>query len=141
MFLIYLSVSLSDGYMSGHVAHIQLYTCPHLELPPLERHLYSSSHSTKLPIQGVTWCTAFLGARSPKWRVRGVTMHTFSMVSPAAIKIRFTCTSCMFSETVPCPDLWLGNDHLITSSSVLVPLESLKQAFLIFRRCAPFGDL
>ena len=52
-----------DGYTSGHVAHIQLYTCHYLEPPPLERHFYSSSHLTKLPIQGVTWCTTFLGAR------------------------------------------------------------------------------
>jgi len=46
-----------NGYTSGHVARIQLYTCRHLEPPPFECHFYSSSYSTKLPIQGVTWCT------------------------------------------------------------------------------------
>ena len=92
-----------DGYTSVHVARIQLYTCHQLELPPLERHLYSSSHSTKLPIQGVTWCRAYLGARPLKWRARGVTLHTFSVVSPAAITIYFTCIPCMFWETVPLP--------------------------------------
>jgi len=30
-------------------------------------------------------------------------MHTFSVVSPAAITICFSCTSCMFWETVPLP--------------------------------------
>ena len=52
-----------DSYSSRHVAHIQLYTCHHLELPQLERYFYSFRHSTKLSIQGVTWCTAFLRAR------------------------------------------------------------------------------
>jgi len=52
-----------NGYASRHVAHIQLYTCQHLELPQLERHFYSFRHSTKLSIQGVTWCTAFLIVR------------------------------------------------------------------------------
>ena len=141
-----------DGYTSGHVARIQLYTCHHLELPPLERHLYSSSHSTKLPIQGVTWCRAYLGARPLKWRARGVTLHTFSVVSPAAITIYFTCIPCMFWETVPLPRPLVrewSSDNLIlpccvTSISpvpVLVPLGNLKQAFLIFRRCGPFGSL
>jgi len=55
-----------DGYTSKHVAHIQLYTCQHLELPQLERYFYSFRHASKLSIQGVTWCTAFLGARPLK---------------------------------------------------------------------------
>ena len=37
-------------------------------------------------------------------------------------------------------NLWLGNDHLITSSLALVPFESLEQAFLTFRRCPPLGE-
>ena len=37
-----------DGYTSGHVARIQLYTCHHLERLLLERHFYSSGCSTKL---------------------------------------------------------------------------------------------
>jgi len=98
-----------DGYTSGHVAHIQLYTCRHLELPPLERHFYSSSHSTKLPVQGVTWCTTYLGARPLKWRVRGVILYTFPVVSPAAITICFS----MFWETVPLP-LSAVSNHLIS---------------------------
>ena len=92
-----------DGYTSEHVARIQLYTCHHLEPPPLERHFYSSSYSTKLPMQGVTRCTASLERDPFKWRARGVTRHTFSVVSPVAITICFTCTSCMFWETVPLP--------------------------------------
>ena len=35
----------------------------------------------------------------------------------------------------PCLNLWLGNDHLITSSFVLVSFEGPKQAFLNLRRC------
>ena len=49
-----------DGYTSGHVARIQLYTCHHLERPLLERHFYFSGCSTKLPMQGVTRCIAAL---------------------------------------------------------------------------------
>ena len=41
------------------------------------------------------------------------------------------CSGILF----PCLDLWLGNDHLITSSFVLIPLEGPKQASLIPRRC------
>ena len=90
-----------DGYTSRHVARIQLYTCHHLEPPQLERYFYSFRHSTKLSIQGVTWCTAFLGARPLKWGVLGATTYTISVVSPAAITIYLTCTPCMFWETVP----------------------------------------
>ena len=37
-----------NGYTSGHVARIELFTCHHLERPLLERHFYSSGCSTKL---------------------------------------------------------------------------------------------
>ena len=46
-----------------------------------------------------------------------------------------------FGKLFPGLNLWLGNDHLITSSFALVPFEGLEQAFLIFWRCAPLGDL
>ena len=49
-----------DGYTSGHVALIQLYTCHHLERLLLERHFYSLGCSTKLSMQGVTRCIAAL---------------------------------------------------------------------------------
>jgi len=130
-----------DGYTSGHVAHIQMYTCHHLDPSPLERHFYSSSYSTKLPMQGVTWYTASL-ERDPLSGECGVSPCTPSLwsrlpLSRSASLAHHACSGKLF----PCPDLWLGSYHLITSSSVLVPLESLKQAFLIFRRCAPFGGL
>jgi len=123
----------ADGYTSGHVARIQLYTCHHLEPPPLERHFYSSSYSTKLPMQGVTCCTASL-ERDPLSGEYGVSPCTPSLwsrlpLSRSASLAHHACSGKLF----PYLDLWLGNDHLTTSSSVLVSLESLKQAFLISR--------
>ena len=124
-----------DGYTSGHVARIQLYTCHHLEPPPLERHLYSSSYPTKLLMQGVTWCTTFLGARSLLSGEYGVSPCTPSLWSRLPLSRSASLAHHAFSgKLFPCLDLWLGNDHLITSSFVLVPLESFKQAFLISRR-------
>ena len=108
---------------------------------PLERHLYSSSYSTKLPMRGVTRCIASL-ERDPLSGEYGVSPCTPSLwyrlpLLRSASLAHHACSGKLF----PCPDFWLGNDHLITSSFVLVPLENLKQAFLIFRRCAPLGDL
>ena len=118
------------GYTSGHVAHIQLYTCHHLDPSPLE-----------LPMQGVTWCTASL-ERDPlsgEYVVSPCTPSLWSRLplSRSASLAHHACSG----KLLPYPDLWLRSDRLITSSSVLVLLESLKQAFLIFRRCAPFGGL
>ena len=107
----------------------------------LERHLYSSSCSTKLPMRGVTWCITSL-EHDPLSGEYGVSPCTPSLwsrlpLSQFASLAHRACSGKLF----PCLDLWLGNDHLITSSFVLVPLESLKQAFLTFRRCAPLGGL
>ena len=130
-----------DGYTSGHVAHIQLYTCHHLERLLLERHFYSSGCSTKLPMQGVTRCIAALERVSSSGE-HGVSPCTPSLwsrlpLSRSASLAHHACSSKLF----PCPDFWLGNDHLITSSFVFVPLEGPKQAFLILRRCPSFGGL
>ena len=102
---------------------------------------YSSGCSTKLPMQGVTWCTASL-ERDPLSGEYGVSPCTPSLwsrlpLSRSASLAHHACSGKLF----PCLDLWLGNDHLITSSFALVPFESLEQAFLIFRRCPPLGDL
>jgi len=71
----------------------------------------------------VSPCTPSLWSRLPLSRSASLAHHAYS------------------GKMFLCLDLWLGNDHLITSSFVLVPLESLKQAFLISRRCAPLGGL
>ena len=52
-------------------------------------------------------------------------------LSRSALLAHRACSGKLF----PSLNLWLENDHLITSSFVLVPFESLEQAFLIFRRC------
>jgi len=51
-------------------------------------------------------------------------------LSRSALLAHRACSGKLF----PGLNLWLGNDYLITSSFVLVPFESLEQAFLIFRR-------
>ena len=76
-----------------------------------------------------------LGARSSSSGEHGVSPCTPSLwsrlpLSRSALLAHRACSG----ELFPCLNLLLGNDHLITSSFVLVPFESLEQAFLIFRR-------
>ena len=94
-------------------------------------------------MQGVTRCIATLERDLFCVASTGVTMHTFPVVSPAAIMICFTCftVDVLVSRFLTSTSGWLGNDHLITLSFALVPFESLEQAFLIFRRCPLLGDL
>ena len=124
-----------DGYTSGHVAHIQLYTCHHPDPSPLERHFYSSSYLTKLPMRGVTTASLERDPLSGEYGVSPCTPSLWSRLplSRSASLAHRVCSGKLF----PCLDLLPGNDHLITSSFVLVPLESLKQAFLTSRRCSP----
>ena len=139
-FLIYLStfslltVTPLDTWLTSSCTRVTIWS--HLLL---EHHLYSSSYLTKLPMRGVT--TAFL-ERDPLSGEYGVSPCTPSLwsrllLTRSASLAHHACSGKLF----PCLDLWLGNDHLMTLSFVQVPLESLKQAFLILRRCAPFGGL
>ena len=52
---------------------------------------YSSGCSTKLPVQGVTQCIATLERDLFCVASTGAFIHTFPVVSPAAIMIYFTC--------------------------------------------------
>ena len=141
-FLIYLStfslltVTPLDTWLASSCTRVTIWS--HLLL---ERHLYSSSFSTKLPMQGVTRCVASL-ERDPLSGEYGVSPRTPSLwsrllLSRSALLAHRTCSGKLF----PCLNLWPGNDYLITSSFVLVPLEGPKQAFLILRRCPSFGGL
>jgi len=103
---------------------------------------YSSCCSTKLPMQGVTRCIATLQR------------DLFCVASTGCPRAHLLCgLACRYHNLhyllivhvlvnlFPGLNFWLGNDHLITSSFMLVPFEVLEQAFLIFRRCPPLGDL
>ena len=84
-----LTVTPLDTWLTSNCTLVTFWIPLHLSVTST-----SSSCSTNLLMRGVT--TASLERDPPKRRVRGVTMHTFSVVSPAAITICFTCTSCMF---------------------------------------------
>ena len=139
-FLIYLStfslltVTSLDTWLTSSCTRVTIWS--HILL---ERHLYSSSYSTKLPMWGVTTASLERDPLSGEYGVSPCTPSLWSRLLPSrsALLAHRACSGKLF----PCLDFWLGNNHLITSSFVLVPFESPKQAFLILRRCASFGGL
>jgi len=107
-----------DSYTSGHVACIQLYTCHHLEHPWLERHLLLFRLSTKLLMQEATQRITALERDLFCVASTGVFIHTFLVVSPAAIIFYFTYFT-VHVRVICSPTSTsgqLGNDHLTTSS-------------------------
>ena len=129
-----LTVTPLDTWLTSSCTRVTIWS--HLLL---ERHLYSSSYSTKLPMRGVTTASLERDPLSGEYGVSPCTPSLWSrlLLSQSALLAHRACSGKLF----PCLDLWLGNDHLITSSFVLVPLEGPKQAFLILRRCPSFGGL
>ena len=132
-FLIYLStfslltVTSLDTWLTSSCTRVTIWS-----YVLLERHLYSSSYSTKLPMRGVTTASLERDPLSGEYGVspRIPSLWSRLLLSRFALLAHRACSGKLF----PCLDLWLGNGHLITSSFVLVPFESPKQAFLILRR-------
>ena len=121
-FLIYLcifsllTVTPLDTWLTSSCTRVTIWSVLYLSVTSTWRSLLSGEH-------GVSPCIPSLWSRLP--------------LSRSALLAHRACSGKLF----PCLNLWLGNDHLITSSFVLVPFESLNQAFLILRQCPSFGDL
>ena len=103
---------------------------------------YSSGCSTKLPMQGVTRCIASL--ERDLFCVASTGCHHAHLPCGLAGRhhdllhlLHRACSGKLF----PGLNLWLAREWSSDSFILLVPFESLEQAFLIFRRCPPLGDL
>jgi len=128
-FLIYLStfslltVTPLDTWLTSGCTCVAIWS--HLLL---ERHLFSSSYSTKLSMQGVTRCVASL-ERDPLSGEYGASPRIPSLwscllLSRSALLAHRACSGKLF----PCLDLWLGNGHLILRPSYSCPLKALNKS-------------
>ena len=120
----FLTVTSLDTWLASSCTRVTIWNVLCLSVTS-----YSSGCSTKLPMQGVTRCTGCPHA------------HLLCGLACRYHDLHYLLIVHVLVNLFPGLNFWLGNDHLITSSFMLVPFEGLEQAFLIFRRCPPLGDL
>ena len=109
-----LTVTPLDTWLTSNCTRVTIWIPLHLSVT-----FYSLSYSTKLPMRGVTIASLERDPLSGEYGVSPCTPSLWSRLplSRSASLAHHACSGKLF----PCFDLWLGNDHLITSSFVLVP--------------------